>query len=58
MIYDSFPLINVQAWQIVLTMGFPFLLTKEKTASSFIMCCLCKVSEFLGSVLPFLEKIL
>ena len=44
MIYDSFTLINVQAWRIVLTMGFPFLLTK--------------VREFLRSMLPFLEKVL
>ena len=29
-IYDSFTLINVEAWRIVLTMEFPFLLTKEK----------------------------
>ena len=59
-IYNSFTLINVEAWQIVLTMGFPFLLTKEKkkTASSFSMCCLCKVREFLGTVFPFLNKIL
>ena len=38
-IYDSFTLINVEAWRIVLTMEFPFLLTKEKKKLPQVSAC-------------------
>lgn len=60
MLYDSFTLVNVQAWQIVWTMDFPFLVTKGKNCLKFHHVppgANCKVSEFLWSMRPFLDKI-
>ena len=57
-IYNSFTLINVEAWQIVLTMGFPFLLTKEKKKLPQVSACAAsaKSVSFLGLCSHFSTK--
>ena len=57
-IYNSFTLINVEAWGIVLTMGFPFLLTKEKKKLPQVSACAAsaKSVSFLGLCSHFSTK--